>query len=199
MIERARIERGRRRGLHRAGPAALLLLLLTAMAPRAQAACPLPSFRSSLQEPRSGDLYLRAGRATCTSLEIEVAVRDVEGLFTLGFDLAYPADLLKFEGHAAGPLLTQNAPRTPPLVLARAAGTGRLQVSITRFAPDGAAAAQGSEVLLILRFSRLAAGTGPIDFGLDPGSGVAERILDDRGEPVTGSFGPGHGGTAVVP
>jgi hypothetical protein len=194
----------RRRGWRRAGQAAFLApalmgLALAAMAPKARAACPLPSFRSSLQEPHAGDLYLRVGRATCTTLEIEVAVSDVAGLFTMAFDLAYPADLLKFEGHAAGPLLTQNAPRTPPLVLARASGAGRLQVSITRFAPDGAAAAQGSEVILILRFSRLAAGTGPIDFGLDPGSAVAERILDDKGEPVTASFGPGHGGTVVVP
>jgi hypothetical protein len=199
MIERARVVRGRGRGLRCAGPAALFALALLAAAPEARAACPPPSFRSSLQEPRSGDLYLRAGRATCTSLEIEVAVQDVAGLFTVGFDLSYPADLLKFEGHTAGPLLTQNTPKTTPLVLARGAASGRLQVSITRFAPDGAAAAQGSAVLLFLRFSRLATGTGPIDFGLDPGSGVAERILDEQGEPVAARFGPGHGGTLVVP
>ena len=183
------------------GPAALLALALAlaAAAPKVQAACSPLTFRNSLQEPRPGDLYLRAGRATCTSLEIEIAAQDVSGIFTVGFDLAYPADQLKFEGHAAGPLLTQNAPRTPPLVLARGAGAGRVQVSITRFAPDGSAAAEGSEVVLTLRFSRLAAGTGSIDFGFEPGSGVAERILDDQGEPVTARFGPGHGGTVVVP
>jgi hypothetical protein len=186
-------------GKGRAGPAALLALALAAAAPEARAACPLPAFRGVLQEPRPGDLYLRAGRATCTTLEIEIAAQDVSGIFTVAFDLAYPADLLKFEGHAAGPLLTQNAPRTPPLVLARGATAGRVQVSITRFAPDGSAAAEGSEVLLTLRFSRLAAGTGSIDFGLEPASGVAERILDDKGDPVTARFGPGHGGTVAVP
>jgi len=177
-------------------PAAVILAVT---APSARSTCPLPALRSALETPRPGDLYLRAGRATCTSLEIDVVAHGVEGLFTVAFDLHYPAALLKFEGHAPGPLLRRGAPRTPPLFLVRGPAPGQIQVSMTRFAPDGAVAAAGSETLITLRFTRIAGGSDRIDFALDPGSPVAERIVDDEGRTVSARFGPGHGGSATIP
>ena len=67
------------------------------------------------------------------------------------------------------------------------------------FAPDGAVAATGSETLITLRFTRIAAGSDRIDFALQPGSAVAERIVDDKGQPVSARFGPGHGGDVTIP
>lgn len=183
---------------------ALLLALCTAAelgggARSVWPSCPPAAFRQDLESPQAGDLYLRAGRASCTTLEIDLVAHGVEGAFTLSFDLRYPADLLKFEGHAPGPLLAKGAPRTPPLFLVRSPETGRVQASLTRFAPDGAVAAEGSETLLTLRFSRMAPGSGTVDFALGADSPVAERILDHRGQPVSARFGPGHGGVATFP
>jgi hypothetical protein len=160
--------------------------------------CPPAAFRQDLESPQAGDLYLRVGRVSCTTLEIDIVAHGVEGAFTLSFDLRYPADLLKFEGHAPGPLLAKGAPRTPPLFLVRREA-GRVQASLTRFAPDGAVAAEGSETILTLRFSRVAPGSGTVDFVLGADSTVAERILDHRGQPVSARFGPGHGGVATFP
>jgi hypothetical protein len=172
---------------------------LAVAAPAARTSCPTASLSPALEAPRPGDVSLVGGRADCASLEVAVVAHGVEGLFTIAFDLRFPADLLGLEGHAPGPLLGKGDPRTPPLFLVRSPAPGRVEVSMTRFAPDGAVAAEGSETLLILRFSRLDRGTGPIDFGIGSESHVVERIVDDRGETVPARFGPGHGGVVTVP
>jgi hypothetical protein len=153
----------------------------------------------ALATPQTGDIYLRGGTATCTTIEVEVAARNLDGLFTAGFDLRYPAALLKYEGYTGGPILAKGSPKTRPLFLVQNPSTGVLQVTMTRFAPDGDVAVQGRDTLLVLRFSGVAPGEGEIDFDQAADSPIAERIVNAAGVTVGASFGPGHGAAVTVP
>ena len=151
------------------------------------------SLHGALANPRPGDLFLRPGEVTCDQAQIEVAVDAVAGVFTASFELRYPATLVKYTGFTVGPLLQRTPVTTQPLCLVQESSPGVLEVTMTRFAPDRGVAAQGSETLLALRFTRVAPGSGDVDFNLDPASPVAERIVDDAGAAVAARFGPGHG------
>jgi len=151
------------------------------------------SLHGSLANPRPGDLFLRAGTTTCDQAEVEVAADAVAGIFTTSFDLRYPATLVKYSGFTVGPLLQRAPVASQPLCLVQESSPGVLQVTMTRFAPDRGVSSQGSETLLVLRFARVAPGSGDVDFNLDASSPVAERIVDDAGSVVAARFGPGHG------
>jgi len=169
----------------------------TEQAPAGQAQnasnCRPISPHGSLANPRAGDLFLQAGTSTCDQAEVEVAADAITGVFTVSFDVRYPAALVKYAGFTVGPLLQRAPLGTAPLCLVQEATPGTLQVTMTRFAPDKAVAAQGIETLLVLRFARVAAGSGDVDFNLDASSPVAEKIVDDAGSAVAARFGPGHG------
>ena len=193
----------RARPARRGAAAALAALSLAALglASPALAAppCPLPALLPALQAPQPGDLYLRQGRVGCTTLEVEVVVHSIAGVFTAGFDLGYPASLLEYQGYSPGFLLEKSRPKTAPLYLVRNPIPGSLVLSMTRFSPDGGVTADGAEVLVTLRFRRLEKGTGAIDFLTGQASPAREGVMDDRGKPVPARFGPGHGGTATLP
>jgi hypothetical protein len=152
-----------------------------------------------LSAPAAGDVFLRAGAASCDTIELEVAVHGLAGIFTVGFDLAYPTGTLRYEGYAEGTLLVRGPPRQAPLFLVREASPGTLQVTLTRFAPDAAVASEASDGLVRLRFHRVGKGTADIDFISGASSAVAERIVDAQGQVVPARFIPGHGATVTVP
>ena len=85
------------------------------------------------------------------------------------------------------------------MFLVRQSAPGILQLSMTRFAPDPAVAAEGSEGLVRLRFRRVAAGSAPIDFLGGAASIIAERVVDGQGQTVAARFGPDHGATVTIP
>jgi hypothetical protein len=152
-----------------------------------------------LTTPAAGDVYLRAGAAACDTIEIEVAVHGLQGVFTVSFDLGYPTGVLHYEGYAQGTLLMRGPPRQTPLFLVREASPGNLLVSMTRFAPDPSVSADGSEGLVRLRFHRVAAGQAEVDFLGGTASAIAEKIVDGDGTVVAARFTPGHGASVVVP
>ena len=175
------------------------LVLVTAGLFEARPDCPLPVFTPSRTTPQPGDVFLKAARSTCTTLEIDVVAHALPGLFTLSFDVTYPAALLRYEAHEPGPLLRKGTTRTAPFFLVQDRPPGRIEATMTRFAPDGAVAAVGSEAIVTLRFSRLAAGSGVVDFALGAESAVQEKIVGAQGENVSARFGPGNGGTLTIP
>ena len=173
----------------------------------AHAADPAPppctplTFAPRLTAPAPGDVFLRAGTASCDTIEFEVAVHGLAGIFTVAFDLGYPTGTLHYEGYGEGALLVRGAPRQAPMFLVREPVAGTLQITMTRFAPDAAVAVanDGSDGLVRLRFKRVKAGTADIDFLTGTSSAVAERIVDAQGSVVAARFTPGHGATVTIP
>jgi len=155
-------------------------------------------FRHDLTSPAAGDVYLQQIDATCTTVDIAVFVKDLGGIFTVGFDLTYPAAQVSYLSYTLGALLQAGSTTTPfHTVLNPAPGT--LQVTGSRLNPDLPVNATGSEILFVLRFQRVAMGTGAVDFDTSGGSVFPEEIRDDSMALVQASFGPGHGGTVLVP
>ncbi len=155
-----------------------------------------PAISSS---PPNGSVYLRSATSTCTSIDVGVFIANLSGIYTVGFDLTYPANLLQYQGFIAGPLLFKGSPTVPPLLAVQNPTPGRLVAYGTRFRPDTSVAAVGSEVLVIFHFVKVAGGSGTIDFDSSSASLVSEEIIDDSGNVAAASFGPGHGGVALVP
>jgi hypothetical protein len=158
------------------------------------------AFTASLASPSAGDLSLQPGTASsCSQVDVEVAVTDVAGIFTAGFDLTYPAAQLSYSGFSAGPLLKKDSPRNPPQFFVSATSPGHIEVTMTRLSPDPPVAAAGTETLITLSFTRITAGSGAIDFDGSAGSTVAESITDASGAAVPIASGPNHGGAVMVP
>ena len=161
--------------------------------------CTALSFARALQSPAVGDVYLDESNSTCSTVEIAVVASNVSGIFTTSFDISYPASRLQYSSYTLGPLMTKGPPTTTPLVLANDTG-GTLEITITRFSPDTDVNASGSEAMIYLRFARVAAGSGIIDFDTSGASSVGEVIYDQNGSPASpASFAPGHGGMVTVP
>lgn len=176
-----------------------LTIALPALAASAPPPCTPLSLASRVTTPAAGDVYLRAGAASCDTIELEVAAHGLGGIFTVAFDLAYPSALLRYEGYSQGTLLLRGPPSQAPMFLVRESSPGTLQVSMTRFAPDPAVSASTSEGLVRLRFHRVAAGEGNVDFIADDTSAIPERVVDGQGKIVAARFTPGHGATITVP
>src|SRR5262249_41446071 len=134
---------------------------------RAAVNCKPLSLRPLLATPRPGDLYLRPGTASCDQAEVEVTADAVARGFTAWFARPCPAGIVKYAGFEPGPLLLRDPVATRPLCLIQEPQPGTLQVTMTRFAPDHGVNAIGNEVLLVLRFARIAPGSGGVDFDLD--------------------------------
>jgi hypothetical protein len=154
--------------------------------------------RHDLTSPAAGDVYLQQIDATCTTVDVAVYVKDLGGIFTVGFDLTYPAAQLSYLSYTLGPLL-QAGSTTPPFHTVLNPAPGTLQVTGSRLNPDLPVTASGSEILFVIRFQRVAMGTGAVDFDSSGGSVFPEEIRDDSMALVPASFGPGHGGTVLVP
>jgi hypothetical protein len=159
--------------------------------------CMSIDFVRALATPGAGDVYL-AGSGSCTGLDVAVVVSNLSGIFTVGFDITYPASQLSYQNYTVGPLLLKGSPTTTPLTFV-IASSGKLQVTMTRFAPDASVTASGSENLIIFHFGKGATGSGLIDFDMSGSSTVTEQIIDENGNVRPASFGPGHGGAVTVP
>jgi hypothetical protein len=185
--------------------AAVLGVALAGVTAAARAAEPAPApckplgIAPRLTVPAAGDVFLRAGTASCDTIELEVAVHGLAGIFTVAFDLGYPTGTLRYEGYAEGSLLVKGPPRQAPLFLVREPLPGTLQVTMTRFAPDAPVATETSDGLVRLRFHRVSPGTADIDFLSGTSSAIAERIVDAQGQVVPARFAPGHGATVTIP
>ena len=152
--------------------------------------------RPDLTSPAAGDVYLLQIDATCTTVDVAVYVKDLSGIFTVGFDLVYPAAQLSYVSFTLGPLLQKDGATILPFVNPTPGG---LQVTASRLPPYLPVTASGSEILFTFRFQKVAMGTGAVDFDSSAGSVFPESIQDDTGGFVAASFGPGHGGTVLVP
>lgn len=157
------------------------------------------AFTQLLQSPAAGDVYLHVTNTTCTSMDVGVFVTNLSGIFTVGFELTYPASVIQYQSYGAGPLLNKDNPLTPAQFFVSTPGSGILLVSATRFRPDPSVSAVGSEMLITLHFLKLASGAGVMDFDTSSSSLVSDQIIDDTGTVVPASFGPGHGGNVLVP
>jgi len=155
------------------------------------------TFDAADTAPAAGDVFLSPTGSTCSTVNVSVLVNSLSGLFTVGFDLTFPSSVLQYDNYTVGPLL-QKSSTNAPLVLVTAV-SGGLQVAMTRRSPDGSVAATGNELLITFQFSKKSAGTGMIDFNSSNSSPVTEEVLDENGQARPASFGPGHGGSVVVP
>lgn len=161
--------------------------------------CTNISFTPALTSPASGDVYLQAIGA-CDHIDVLVQVNNLSGIWTVGFDLTYPASALSYQGtYFEGPVLKQGSPATPPFFYVISPSAGSLQVTITRWPPDPSVTVSGLGSLITIRLNKVASGGGLVDFDMSGSSTVSEQILDEYSSPRPASFGPDHGGTVVVP
>ena len=161
--------------------------------------CMSISFTPAIATVASGSVFLGELTSTCTTVDVVVMVNDLSGIWTVGFDLSFPASVLSYDSYTAGPLLQKGSPASNPVFLVTNSSSSVIQVTATRFYPDPSVAAVGSEILMTLRFSKVSSGTGAIDFDDSSGSLVDEVVLDQNGANRPASFQPDHGGIVLVP
>ena len=159
--------------------------------------CTTITFDAADAAPAAGDVFLSATGSTCSTVNVSVVINNLSGIFTVGFDLTFPSSVLQYDSYTLGPLL-QKSSTIAPIVLVTPLSSG-LQVAMTRLLTDGPVAATNNEVLITFQFSKKSAGTGMIDFNSSNSSTVTEEVLDENGQTRPASFGPGHGGSVVVP
>lgn len=157
------------------------------------------SFTPAIATVAAGDVFLGESNSTCNSVEVAVRVNDLTGIWTVGFDLTFPAAVLSYDSYTAGPLLLQGPPATNPVFLVTNSAPGVIQVTASRFGGDPSVAAVGNQILMTLTFSKVTSGTGAIDFDDSGASLVDEVVLDETGASRPASFQPDHGGIVIVP
>jgi hypothetical protein len=160
--------------------------------------CSPITFDRAVVSPAAGDVYMDESTATCSTIDIVILINGLSGIFTVSFDLNYPTSILDYQSYSLGPLILQGNPTKTPVVIV-VPTAGGISVTATRLAPDGPVNATGSEAFLRLRFGKIASGSGPIDFDTSGGSHVSEAVIDNFGNALTASFGPGHGGMVMAP
>jgi hypothetical protein len=162
--------------------------------------CTNLSFDRALTTPAVNDVYLDQAAGTCSTIGIAVLVDGLSGIWSVSFDISYPASLLAYQSYTLGPLLQKGAPLNAPVVVVHTSGND-VQVTMSRLGSDPPVGATGSESLITLSFARLAAGSAAIDFDTSGASTVGEIVLDDNSPPTVrpAVFGPGHGGMVVIP
>jgi hypothetical protein len=160
--------------------------------------CMSISFTPAIATVSSGSVFLGELASTCTTVDVVVMVNDLSGIFTVGFDLSFPTSVLSYDSYTAGPLLQKGSPTNNPIFLFTKS-PGVIQVAASRVSPDPSVAAVGSEILMTLRFNKVASGTGAIDFNDAMSSAIDEVVLDENGFIRPASFQPDHGGIVLVP
>ena len=128
-------------------------------------------------EIANGDAIALRGSASGSTLEVEVYATGVEDLYGLGFELLFPADLLRYEGHDRGVL---------PGLEATEAAAGRILVGATHLGP--VAGLSGGGAIVFVRFTAIANGNGRLDFS-------GEEALDSFGDRLGLNW---HGGTVSI-
>ena len=160
--------------------------------------CTALTFDRALANLSNGDVYLDQASSTCSTVSISVLVNNLSNIYTVGFDLTFPANLLSYDSYTLGPLLQKGSPSFPVEVFITPS-SGSLGVSVSRFGSDPSVNANGSEAVITLRFTRIAAGAAGVDFDVSGGSSNTETVLDENGAPRPAIFAPGHGGMVIVP
>jgi len=163
--------------------------------------CSDMQFAGANATPVNGDVFFQEVStiySTCSSIDVRVVVNNLNDIWTVGFDLAYPSTLVSYTGFTLGPLLQQGGPANPPFAQVNQS-SGMLQVTATRLGADPPVDAVGQQVLMTLHFSRQSTGAAMIDFNRSGGSQVNEAIQDENGTILNAIFGPGHGGLLTVP
>ena len=127
-----------------------------------------------------GDLTIHLTKAEGTAsdvLRLEVRASDFTDLYGLGFDLAYPADLLDYRGGsvAEGGHLSADGSRTE--IFAREVTDGTVIVGLSRIGEVGGV--EGSGLLLTLDFTAVANGSGSFEFGANDVFDSSRRSLDE--------------------
>jgi hypothetical protein len=161
--------------------------------------CLPASFTPAIATVAPGDVFLGEQASTCNSVVVSVLINNLTGIFTVGFDVTFPAGVLSYDSYTAGPLLKKGPPATNPVFLVTNSAPGVIQVTATRFGGDPSVAAVGTETLMTLTFSKITSGTGSIDFDDSGASLVDEVVLDETGTSRPASFQPDHGGIFIVP
>lgn len=119
-----------------------------------------------------------------TTLVLELRANQVSDLYGLSFDLTYPSAQLRYDGAMEGGLLSAGGQPTSLLISPIAPGT--LVVGFSRL--GAVAGAEGSGVLLTLRFTAVGAGTGVFGF-------ARNSALDSSGASLPLTWG---GGSVLV-
>jgi Cohesin domain len=128
---------------------------------------------------------VRGAASTATTLVLEVRADQVNDLYGLSFDLTYPSAQLRYDGATEGGLLSAGG--QPTSLLISPASPGMLVVGFSRL--GAVAGAEGSGVLLTLRFTAVGAGTGAFGF-------ARNSALDSSGASLPLTWGGGN--VAVV-
>lgn len=161
--------------------------------------CTTASFTPAIATIAAGDVFLGELINTCDTVEVAVIVNDLSGIWTVGFDLTFPASVLAYDSRTAGPLLLQGSPANTPVFLVNTSAPGVIQVTASRLGADPSVSAVGNQILMTITFRKITSGTGAIDFDDSSGSLVDEVVLDQLGNPRPASFQPDHGGIFIVP
>ncbi len=161
--------------------------------------CTSLSFTPAISSASNGDVYLLQGSTSCSTVDVGVWITNVSGIFTVSFDLTYPASSVAYQSFVAGPVMSQGNPTNAPVFIVNNPSAGSLQVTMSRLHPDSSVQVTGAGLLITFRFAKVAAGTGTIDFDSSSSSLISEEIQDENGNQVAASFGPGHGGVVMVP
>lgn len=119
--------------------------------------------------------------STATTLILELRANEVSDLYGLSFDLTYPSGLLRYDGVTEGAVLSADG--QPTTLLTSAATAGTLVVGFSRL--GAVAGAEGSGVLLTLRFTAVGAGTGAFGF-------VRNSALSSSGAALPLAWGGGN-------
>lgn len=93
------------------------------------------------------------GTALGATLEVEIYAAGVQDLYGLGFELLFPANLLRYEGLEDGVF---------PSLEARESAPGQLVVGATHL--GAVAGLNGAGTVAVIRFTAFANGSGSLDF-----------------------------------
>jgi hypothetical protein len=118
-----------------------------------------------------------------STLVLEVMADQVTDLYGVAFDLSFPSNLLRFDGGDEGDFLSGPAGSGVGTSLQLTANGGVLVVGVTRL--GDVPGRTGSGVLLTLRFTAIASGTGSFSFS-------ANQAFDSDGDAL-GSVAWGGG------
>src|SRR5213594_2057879 len=155
--------------------------------------CTPIAFAPSIGSPGAGDVYLLSPISSCDSVDISVLVTNLSGIFTVGFELNYPSSIIEYQSFSPGPLLYRGSPPIAPQFFVTNSSPGEIVVSGTLFRPDPSVSAVGNATFMTLHFVKVASGSGAVDFNTS--GAINNQIIDENGNVVAASFGPGHGGT----
>ncbi|MEO8503667.1 MAG: cohesin domain-containing protein [Acidobacteriota bacterium] len=135
----------------------------------------------------SNSVSLQSGTVSLTTLELNLTLQAVPGLYGLAFDLDFPAGALRFAGASEGSALASAG--VPLLVQTSESSSGHLVVGLSRTGNSGGIAS-ASGIAMTLRFEVIAAGGGAIAF-------TRNHALDHAGGEVLGVTWTGGSVTVV--